>query len=780
MFLQACGGSDTEKSETPPAAQVFTPGTHPRFDPVVSDVPFNTDLVFAKAAATDGTADAGEAANPVIAGLNSLDGFSPSAYFDILIQGSVNPATANTGSVFLIQLNTGTADALNPANIVATEPIVGPASYNVGVVSLDGGTNNVIRIRPLLPLKSKTKYLVFITNDVKDSAGNALTPSWTYNALRDDDFASKGLGSLTPVRNAIEGWETLAGNFLSFVTNGALSVEAAKQKIILSYTFTTTDPQTPLLAMASPRAAIANLQIKAGKPASDAVNAALALDANGVLPSPKPRNLGIAAQTGLDFSVFSNQLAENVGKLYTGYIQLPYYQTAPDDLAVGEFLKRSWQPDLNLAAVLGITLPTDVDKTTYNLTYRFPFAKRTGFELVPLQVTMPEDSWVPGYAGSANCGQIYSATGYPLVIYVHGITSDRASVVALAHTLASRCIATAAIDLPMHGIPANSPFVNALNVERNGISALYGDDAPRERHFNIAGPGGAPAPMNFTNPTANDGSGAQFVNLGYFTNTRDNLRQGVVDLLNLNASLDNLNTELEAFLPTGINTNRIYVVGMSLGGIVSTNFVTTNQLVLAGEGQLSAVSEVVIPAVLKPISGMVLSASGTQVSQIMINSPTFGPTINAGLAAAGVAQGTSNYERFIYAIQSVVESGDPVSFAQQLNALPDAVRVPVLLQMVRDDQVVVNNIANAPLAGTEPMARLLGMTQLGLGDTPLGTSGNGIVKVNAGAHTSLVRPETSAPQITAEFQAQVVTFVLNNGTVSVGGGAPANIELPEQ
>ena len=530
--------------------------------------------------------------------------------------------------------------------------------------------------------------------------------------------------------------------------------------------------------MASPRAAIATARIAAGGSPASAVSAGLALDANNALPSPKPRSVGLAAATGVDINLLTaNALAANVSTLYTGYIKLPYYQTAPDGLAFGEFLKRNWQPDLNLAAIMDVILPKDMDNLTYNMTYRFPFAKATTTESVPLQVTMPNDAFVPGYAGAANCGQIYAANGYPVVIYVHGITSDRASVLSLAHTLSSRCVATVAIDLPLHGIAANSPFVNALNVERNGVGALYGTNTPRERHFNVAGAGGAPAPMNFTAPTANDGSGAQFVNLAVFSNTRDNLRQGVVDLLNLNASLDNVNTAVKTFRTVGIDTTKVYVVGMSLGGIVSTNFVTANQLALAGEAQLSAASQVAIPPVLKPIRGMVLSASGTQVSQIMINSPTFGPTINAGLAAAGVNQGTSNYERFVYAIQSMVESGDPVSFSQTLGNLPDAVKVPLLLQQVRNDQVILNSIANAPMGGTEAMARLLGMTQLGLGQTQLG---KGHVKMNAGVHTSLLRPDPSAPLVTSEFQAQVVSFVLGAGNVAVGSQAPANVELPAQ
>lgn len=760
--LQGCGGSDTEKAPPPSGPDAYVVGTHPRFDPVISDLPFNTDLIFAAAATSDGTANLGAPTDPVRATMNQLDGFSTSAFFDIQLSGSLNPASALASqTVFLIELS-ATGDALNPANITG---IAGLANYDVQVVSLDGGSNNTIRIRPTKPLKAKTKYLVVLTNDLRDSSGAPLTRSWTYNALRDPTYTT--LEALVPVRNAIVGWETLGSGFLAAASGGALSVAAAKEKLVLTYTFTTTDPISPLIAMASPRAAIAGLQIAAGASPSTAVANVQQLESFGLLPTPKARSLGIAGVTGVDFSAFSSQLAANVGKLYTGYIKLPYYQTAATGLPFGEYLKRNWKPDLTLAGALGRTIPTDVDGS-YNVTYRYPFAAKTGDESVPLQVTMPQDNWVPGYAGAANCGQIYAATGYPTVIYVHGITSDRASVVALGHTLASRCVATVAIDLPVHGIPANSAFVNVLNVEKSAVipfATLYGDNAPHERHFNVAGSGGAPAPMNFETPGASDGSGAQFINLGFLTNTRDNNRQAVMDLLNLNASLASVNTEILKTVSTGLDLNRVYVVGVSLGGILGSVFTTVNQLAIANDAQLGLTSN------LNPIRGLITSAAGTQVAQILVNSATFAPVINGGLGASGVMVGTTNYERFLYAAQSAMDAGDPVNYMETLAQLG----VPVLVQQINNDLVIPNNAAGAPLAGTQAMASLLNTTQLGLGSTQLG---RGYVKHTAGGHASLLRPEGGAPQVTAELQTQVVTFVLNNGGVAVGGGAPGNIELP--
>ncbi len=764
LMLTACGGSDSKPAPPPSGPSAFEPGTHPRFDPVISDVPFNTDLIFAAAATSDGTANVGAATDPVRAAVNQLDGFSTTAFFDILIADSVNPATViPLQTVFLVEVNTGGKDALDPANITG---LVGPASFDALAVSLDGGSNNAIRIRPTLPLKPKTKYLVFLTNDLRDAGGQPLTASWTYNALRDPNYAV--LAALQPVRTAILGWEQLAGGFLAAVSGGQLTPQAAAGKLVLTYTFTTTDPVAPLVAMAAPRAAIAGQQIGAGVPPATAVGNALALDNAGLLSTPRARPLAVAGVTGVDFNLLSQgALAANVGKLYTGYIRLPYYQTSPDGLPFGAFLTRNWQPDLTLAGALGVTVPTDVDGS-YNVTYRYPFAAKTTDESVPLQLTLPEPGQVPGYAGAANCGQIYAASGYPTVIYVHGITSDRSSVLALGHTLASRCIATVSIDLPLHGVAANNPFAAVLNVEHSQLipfAALYGDNAPRERHFNVAGSGGAPAPMNFASPGTSDGSGAQFINLGYLANTRDNNRQAVMDLLNLNASLASVNAQAQAIGGPGLNLDRVYLVGMSLGSILGSVFAAVSEQAILADAQVG------LDANLHLIRGLVASTPGTQVSQILVNSQTFAPVINAGLGAAGVQPGTTNYERFMYAAQSLVDSGDPVNFLPILRQQ----NLPVLVQQVNGDAVIPNAPEAAPLAGTRGFALLLGAGQLGLGSTQLG---QGIVKMTAGEHASLVRPSAAAPQVTAEFQAQVVTFVLNDGQVSVGSAAPGDVELP--
>lgn len=781
LVAMAGCGSDSKVS-VPPRGDTsyltFQPGTSPRFDPAASDLPFNNDLIFLTPAAAqgdnfDGTADVGAATDPVRAAVNSLDGFSTSAPFDVLVQGSIDPTSVMAGvNVFLVELNS-VGDALNPANIDPANPIAGLASFDAQVVSLDGGTNNVIRVIPTEPLAPKTKYLVFLSNalsPILDDDGEPITRSWVYNALASSGFSATG--ALANVQQLIAAWQGLAGGFLQVASGGAVSAEAGAASVTLSYTFTTTDPQTPLLAMAAPRAALLQQLTGMGVEPASALSLIGQLQSNGLLSTPVPRDLGVSADTGIDMGTLSGgRLPTDVGSLYTGYIKLPYYQKAADLEAAFDptFLQENWRPDQTLAGALDVTVPADVDGS-FNVTYRYPFAGATTVESVPLQITLPNPA-TP--FGPVTCADIRDGNGYPVAIYIHGITSDRASVLALGHTLASQCIATVAIDLPVHGVPANSDFVGALNVENAAMvpyATLYDADAPRERHFNVVqNPAtGQPMPMNFEAPGPVDRSGAWFINLAQLQNSRDNLRQAVMDMLNLNASLGAISA-LDLDDNGTLDLDRVYVVGVSLGGIVGTVFTTVNQMAIGADTQATLTPN------LNPLRGLVVSAGGTQLTQILINSDSFAPEINAGLAGAGVNVGTTNYERFMFAAQSTIDSGDPVSFARILAALPGPLAVPTLIQQINGDAVVPNAPSSAPLAGTQGLEVLTDAVQIGPGVAAVEQA---IVKMTAGGHTSLLRPDGGAPLVTQELQTQVVTFILNDGEVTVGAAAPEDVEAP--
>lgn len=817
---------------------VFIPGVYPRFNPAASDLPLNTDLPFS--GTVDGTA-ATSGSDTVRNAINDLDGWSTNAPFDIAFSASIDP-TSVVGSgaspaqnVYLLPIES-TGDALDPANINTGAPFnsgnVAATTYTASVVSLDGGTNNVLRIKPTAPLAAKKKYLVIVTNGVEDSTDEPITASATYDLLGSD--ATLASSALLPLRSAVQGWEALAvgyiqarNTFLNSTYMLSLPTDAAviEQSLALTFTFTTTDPVTPLVGMGGPRAALFST-VAAAVGTSNAISALNNADSLGVIPSPKPRTVSFPAPdagNSFDLNTINGALSASRATLYTGSLTLPYYLTTSDGSTLAiptsptavPALNTAWTGDDNLANAaptgLGLPVPQDTDGS-YNTTYRFPFAKRTTNVTVPVQVTLPTNG---------SCAALYPDDGFPVTIYVHGITSNRASVLALAHTLASACVATVAIDLPMHGLAPADAAYHLLSVDRADMSDVDADNpTANERHFEIAqiqppSPyAGAALAMNFG--ATSDGGGAWFINLANLGNTRDNLRQAVMDLLNLNATLGSIDSDGDA--DPDFDTTKVSVTGVSLGGIVATTFTTVNQLVIANEtlanAQISAATGGAVPTAfpirLNGVKALTASVAGGQLTRILENSPSFNTKVLGGLATAGAVPGTSNYEKFLYTAQSTVDSGDPLNFASTLRTLG----VPVLMQEIvgggdfNSDggtylaDVVVPNNANAgvvvnyggagpyttdtaPLAGTDPLATLLGLTTNAQTDPlviDMTDAGGALARLTIGYHGSLLTTGAGGPPTdgnaaaTTEMQTQVLSFidsVAGAGLVNVGAGAGA-------
>ena len=102
---------------------------------------------------------------------NDLSGFSTSGAFTLKFDGSLNPVSVQAGAtVFLLPVNVadaveGVPEALpntNPSGIIQSNPfdLAAIPNFRADVVSVDGGSDNAIRIVPLEPLAEGQKYLV--------------------------------------------------------------------------------------------------------------------------------------------------------------------------------------------------------------------------------------------------------------------------------------------------------------------------------------------------------------------------------------------------------------------------------------------------------------------------------------------------------------------------------------------------------------------------------------------------------------------------------------------
>lgn len=493
------------------------------------------------------------------------------------------------------------------------------------------------------------------------------------------------------------------------------------------------------------------------------------------------------------------------GAIYQGGLSIPNFLPL-SEAGVADSDLGSWGGSNNAALALGLEgAPLDADEETINVTWRFPFANKLGDVVVPVMATIPKSDCDPDGAGPAS-GK--PADGWPVVIYQHGITVDRSAGILVGNALAQGCIAMVAIDHAMHGIaPLSGGEANSLrflNVEQvaaadvatnspfaaavAGVTGVVGESYPlatlAERHNNVGKAadgsnvamvfqGALDADSNAVTASSVGESGDLYINLSEFARTRDAIRQTVLDMLNLNASIGDMDINADG-TADDLDPAKVYFIGHSLGGIVGTTFlaVNNNASVQAYNSNLNTVQ------------AAALGNPGGGVVKLLENSPSIGPRIIAGLAAKGVTQGSDSMEKFFSVFQAMLDSADPINFAANTTDLPVLVYEDVGVEGNDDetsDQVVPNNAETATLdtsvsflAGTDPLVAEMGITDLVTKETAeLGGAINAdpkyyfpnaandeIVRANVrvalGTHSTF---SSADPQeVFAEIFQQVVTF----------------------
>ena len=202
-------------------------------------------------------------------------------------------------------------------------------------------------------------------------------------------------------------------------------------------------------------------------------------------------------------------------------------------------------------------------------------------------------------AGTAPVG------GWPVLIFQHGLGGQKEQVVAMVNSACTAGYAVIAIDVVLHGELGNAR--PSAEWSPNFISL--------------------PSPINTRTNVQNAGF--------HLWRLERILKQPTADPSGFQAKM------ATAGFPTSTAGASRYI-GISLGSIVGTYFLAGNSAQTGGSN-------------IKAL----LSVPGGRLPYILRDSPTFSPTINAGLAAAGVVTGGSSYNQFMTLTQSVVDSVDP-------------------------------------------------------------------------------------------------------------------------
>ncbi len=416
----------------------------------------------------------------------------------------------------------------------------------------------------------------------------------------------------------------------------------------------------------------------------------------------------VMVNTTLNTSVFQPAIDyeglafSGVADVHLGTLDIPYYLEVPSTENPTAPLNGFWK------GAGGTPL------TRFNIT-----PTKNSTLTIPVMMTTP----------NSNSGRVKPSSGWPLVIYQHGITRMRSDMLIYADNLAKAGFAVIAIDLPLHGVPeilgdgsTPNPFHASNTAFPNDIEPSFDVDY-QNNETSAPGPDGKV-----------DSSGAHYLNFQSLLTSRDNTRQGVSNLLVLRRSLGSI---------ADIDTSKVSFIAHSLGGIVGVPYL--------------GVETMPTPTA--------LVTTGASISTIVRDSKTYGPIVKGGLAALGVTG--ADYDRFLVGTQWVVDSSDPVNYAARAVATH-----PIYMNEIVGNGTTHVADTTVPNSSTEMLAGLLGAqpaTEIN-NAIAVGFGKAKIVRFIQGDHSSVLDPTDDAPAGTTyinvfrEIHSQLAEFNSSNGT----------------
>ncbi|WP_337075586.1 VolA/Pla-1 family phospholipase [Aeromonas veronii] len=785
-LLAGCGGDDN-KGDTTSSLDYVLSGANGVRPSVLAPRASDGTLKF--------STETADLSNPVSA-LSTLDGWSttqPVQLVPATVTGVSVPAPAASeyasavAPLYLLELTLDPV-TLQPNGVKGGKPLVYGTDF---VVTGGDGKLNLV---PLKPLNPSSYYMIVATDALKDSRGTPLKAGGDYSNF-------KSTAGATTQEQTINGLISLQEGLFKAATG------ITSDRVIFSDWFATQSGADVLLAVKSAAASVLK------SPSLDAA-ALWKQDAKGNTSLPATYTIN-GLNGGVDFltqlanepflpqkdrdaiaaAVAANATLNGVAavtKVYTGTVKLPYFLSTPAIAGSWDKAKtQSWHgaiPSLYAIAnalkagdseVIGGLVGAGVDPALLGELIADPSrqsellteaSKLIGVTLTSGGKPLDAERNIGRFNPLPTLSEVQSVplrifaaaplnTITDVIIYQHGVTSIKENAYALAlgqigaGATASKSVAVVVIDHPLHG----------------------------ERGYALSG--STDTVTTSENPTP-------YLNLGYLTVARDNLKQSVADLLGLRLAVGLANAKGLGGQLGGAGL-KVHFLGHSLGAITGANL-----LAVANQTTGSAQAD----ALFKFDTGG-LAMPGGGIAPLLLNSPSFGPTIKmsvltsgspelkAGftayapncktaaatcfvneflpsLDAATQAGAASTLQSYTFAAQSVLDSADPINLGSGV-----AKSFPLFAtEIVGDgalslpDQVIPNSIASAPLGGTEPLFRVLGLQELkGSGVLPAGHHAARFLK---GGHSSLLAPDENFDQagvVTTEIQTQFASFFMSGG-----------------
>ncbi|MDR6997074.1 VolA/Pla-1 family phospholipase [Aeromonas salmonicida] len=779
-LLAGCGGSDDNKGDTSSYLDYLLTGSNAVRPSALA------------ARASDGTlkfsTETADLSNPVSA-MSTLDGWSTTQAIQIVpvtssgIQVQAPTAaefSASVAPLYLLELAFDNA-ALRPNGVKKV------LTYGVDfVVAASAGKLNLV---PLKPLNPSSYYMIVATDSLKDSTGSPVRAGSDYSNYKNNAGSNAQ-------EQTINGLIALQEGLFKAATG------IATDHVIFSDWFGTQSGADVLVAVKGAAASVVLQGLDAAKVWKQ--------DALGNTSLPGTYTLAVTGNddflTQLDNEQFLPQEQKDaiaaavaasptltgiagMTKVYTGTVKLPYFLSSP--ATAGSWSKaktQSWHgaiPSLYAIAnalkasdseVIAGLVGAGVDPALLAELMADPTrqsellaeaSKLVGVTLTSGGKPLDAEQNIGRFNPLPALEEVQSVpirifakdalnTITDVIIYQHGVTSVKENAYALAlgqigaGITASKNVAVVVIDHPLHG----------------------------ERGFALSG--SMATVTTSDNPTP-------YLNLSYLTVARDNLKQSVADLLGLRMAVGLANSQ-NAIGSAG--NLKVHFLGHSLGAISGANL-----LAVANQ----PIGNPTADALFKFDTGG-LAMPGGGIAPLLLNSPTFGPTIKMGVLTGGSAElkaaftayapncqtavptcfvneflpslgattqaaAASTLQSYSFAAQSVLDSADPINLASGIKADFPLFATEIVGDgaLSLSDQVIPNSIASAPLGGTEPLFKLLALQPL----TATGAANHHAARFVAGGHSSLLAPDENfdpTGAVTTEMQTQFGSFFMSGGT----------------
>jgi pimeloyl-ACP methyl ester carboxylesterase len=766
VVMSGCPEAASDSGETQNSLPPLD-GPTVEFDPANAIIPFPNNLVINPATGKvtiPAPACETPAAKQVREGvLNTLDGFGTyEAAMQVTFTDDVDLNTLNGNVVMYQRTKMGNPVAPSPAAMVPVQVSLGTAlRFNAADCAAPPAQVHAVTIVPMVPLDQKSTYTVALLDGIKTTSGKPYIPSFTWALVRQStdpvqladgcDYANptsctvvseqtplnpagdannNGVPDIIEIVGLDQLWKAHATGLAFLDANG----HDDRSKILVAWEVTTqtvTDPLDPTFP---------------DSPAASLMTGAMATT-HSVTGNVPTRNflegayqqlLGLSAQDAQ--TLCTNIGCDNVGDVLGAGLGVVTYQTHVANAWSGmSDIPGPWSDPVKPEQQDSFTVPN-----------------------VGIPGVVPVLAFVPAGTPPAN--------GWPVVVFGHGLGSQKESLFVFAPQLATAGFASVAIDFVDHGdravrFTADPALGCAGHCQVSTTTSCQHDsDCGTETcvlpSFNAANQCFAPF-------LSTDLAG-----------TRDNIRQTVLDLQRLTHAVKSCGTT--ACGSFKVDPAHVVYAGISLGGIIGSTTTAVDDDLVAS----------------------VLNVPGVGLLDILENSQTLEikcPLVN-GLIDAGIVQGTKwdpanptvgtcltddwkmqpGYQQFAGIARIVLDPADGANFTSKL-----AMR-RFLIQEVIGDKVVPNiateregalvglmpQQADPMTAPTDPPSAAI------LGNSPPTTAmankwlqypavpadaGNGFPG-NTFQHGSLLSPAPGpAGQLgTARVQKDAITFLLFN------------------